>query len=465
MLPSQGGHASALDSEFSRQIPSYPPRWIKFPLTTTMSSFLERRKKRLPRLNSPAPSAPVDSPNKPEGTKSDGFAGLPQATTAWIGAIGITAGLAAAGFIGKLALQQFLGVELGNWTALDLSIFAGRWAIDTLTIVLQGTLRHPLWWGGPILLYLAPTILSFSFPLDDKRGQIAARASIVLAFLGLCYALVWCEMPTLSLNGWLTSEISHQLDKPDDGLLSGRETDLRATLLVSKMDGVANSIPSHTPGGAPSLNVCGLTGDKIPDTLRHHLKTDYPVSAAVNRLRGIYAACVIICLTSLLALYLHQVVEKPTLVDDGFRALRLFASFVLLPLVVCLVPYMYGKLIYPSTFPSVTVTYKNGDAPQAAAQADDKTKSKPNSKPAADAPAAPAPKSTKRMLIVDETDKDISLLDTDTNLPYEIQIRDRSEITNIVRYDKEDVLNIILMRGSWLPSMPVNCRVSQGVAQ
>ncbi len=403
-----------------------------------MSSFLHRRKSRAPRSDIPASPGDAHTPkaDAANDARGDGFAGLPQATSAWIGALGVTAGLAAAGFIGKLALQQFLGIELGNWTALDLSIFAGRWAIDTLTIVLQGILVHPFLWGGPILLYLAPTLVSFSFPLEDTRGQIAARASIVLAAAGLCYALVWCEMPTLSLNDWLTKEVSRQLDDPGPGIMPAREADMRTTLLASKMDGVARMIPSQQPGGAPSLDVCGLKSDQIPDRLRSHLKTGYPARAAANSLRGIYAACVIICLTSLVALFLHQVVEKPRLLDDGFRALRLSASFVLLPLVACLIPYMYGKLLYPSTFPSVTVTFNREDAAKS---------TQPGGGPA----------STPRLLIVDETDKDISLLNTQVNLPYEVEIIDRSEIKSIVRYDKEDVLNKILMQCNWLPAMRI----------
>jgi hypothetical protein len=431
-----------------------------------MSSFLERRKRRVPRPGSNASHTP-DQTAKPQvasGAKGDGFAGLPQATSGWIAALGVTAGLAAAGFIGKLSLQQFLGIELGNWTALDLSIFAGRWAIDTLTIVLQGTLAHPILWGVPILLYLAPTLVSFTFPLDDRRSQIAARVSIVFATLGLCYALVWCEAPTLNINGWLTTSIEDQFNEQGDGVLGAREDDIRTALLVSKMEGAIQlPIPEH---GTP-LMVCGLTinqipADKFPE-LRRRLKPDYPVDAAQETLKGIYAACVIICLTSLVALYLHQVVEKPTLLDDGFRLLRISTSYLLLPLVAALIPYMYGKLIYPSTFPAVTVTLKGGDA----------EKDSPGTKPAevAKSAALPTPKheskpgdsdatkpkSTPVMLVVDETDKDISLLNIDKGPAYEVEIRDRSEIAYIVRYDKRDVLNYILRKGEWLPEMPVNC--------
>jgi hypothetical protein len=399
-----------------------------------MSRFLYLRKTRVPRRDAPALAGTADSRNAEAAgdAHGDGFAGMPQATSAWIGALGITAGLAAAGFIGKLALQQFLGIELANWTALDLSIFAGQWAIETLRIILQGVLDHPFSWGIPILLYLTPTLISFTFPLHDKRGQIAARASITLAAIGLCYALVWCEMPTLSLNNWLTKKITLQLDEPDSGILSSREADMKATLLVSKMDGIALVIPSQPPGGAPSLEVCGLSGDHIPGRLRAHLRTDLPATAATSELHAIYAACVIICLTSLIALYLHQVVEKPHLLDDAFRALRLFASFVLLPLVACLIPYMYGKLIYPSEFPSVTVTFKSEDADKST-------------------PSSQEPPSTQRMLILDETDKDLSLLNTHVNFPYQVEIRDRSQIMYILRYEKEDVLNTILRNTDWMP--------------
>jgi len=339
-------------------------------------------------------------PNHKEKAPGDAFSGLPQATSAWLCALGVTAGLAATGFIGKLALQQFLGIELGNWTALDLSIFAGRWAIDTLTVLLDGLLAHPILFGVPILIYLSPTFVSFSFPLKDTRGQVAARISIVLATVGLIYALTWCEMPTLSMNNWLTVELGKQLDLPDPGLLKERESDLRLTLLVSKMDGIASQ-----------GSVCNKTGQNLPQALMPHLNSQYPAQTARSYLKYLYAACVVICLTSLFTLYFHQLVEEPRLIDDAFRAMRLFTSLVLLPLVACSVDGATGK---------------------AASSTDQRPP-------------------TPRVFVIDETDKYISLLYPEGSIPYRVEILHRDDIKSMQCYGEKDVLNTMLLQCNWLP--------------
>ena len=64
----------------------------------------------------------------PSDAATELFRSLPAGMSAWVGALQLTVLFAATGFIGKVSLQQFLGIELGNWTALDLTIFAGNWA-------------------------------------------------------------------------------------------------------------------------------------------------------------------------------------------------------------------------------------------------------------------------------------------------------------------------------------------------
>jgi hypothetical protein len=366
-----------------------------------------------------APFAPAKLPANAEGEKQievDAFSGLPLGTSAWIGALGVTAALAAAGFIAKLSLQQFLGIELGNWSAVDLSIFAGRWAIDTLSIILGHLLNHPIQFGVPILLYLLPTLISFSLPQRDRRGRIATRVSILFATCGLIFALTWAEMPTLSFKDWLISPLHDQLNDPDPGLLKSREADLRVTLLVSKMDGIAEQ-----------GTVCEKSGQELPDNLRPHLTSRYPAVTARNQLENLYAACVIICLTSMFTLYFHRTMEEPRLIDEGFRALRLLTSLLLLPLVASLIPYMYGKLLYPTTFPQVTVTLSDKDAPPVGKGTDD------------------------RLLVMDETDKDVSLLSTATSVPYMVKVLHRDDIKSMQRYGSKDVLNTMLLHDcDWL---------------
>jgi hypothetical protein len=149
-----------------------------------------------------------------------------------------------------------------------------------------------------------------------------------------------------------------------------------------------------------------------------------------------YAACVIICLTSLFTLNFHQIVKEPRLIDDAFRAMRLFTSLVLLPLVACLIPYMYGKLLYSTSFPNVTVTF-SGDAALGKAA------------PTGDHPLDSI--ATPRILVIDETDKYISLLYPQGPIPYRVEILHRDDIRSMQRYGEKDVLNTMLIQCDWLP--------------
>ena len=95
---------------------------------------------------------------------------------------------------------------------------------------------------------------------------------------------------------------------------------------------------------------------------------------------------------------------------------------MLFPLASCMIPYMYGKLIYPATFPAVTLKYTNGDI-------------------------------SKEMLLLDKTDKEVTLLnilDSDAAIVYVVQKR-RDDINTIRQYGDKDLLNVILQYCNWAP--------------
>jgi hypothetical protein len=321
--------------------------------------------------------------------------------------LGLTAVLAAAGFIGKIALQQFLGIELGNWTALDLSTFAGRWAIDTVTVILERVLDHPLTIGIPILLYFTPPLVVLSLPPKHRALRVMTYVSLGISTASLAAVLGWCEMPTLEMNDWLMSSLHDQLAKPDPGLLNARVADLKATLLVSKMDGVTAVCPVQASTDARLKN------------LQSHLQGNDPVTHARTYLNDMYAISVLVCASAFLVLYFRSPVETPAALDEWMRGVRLFVTMILLPLVSCLIPYMYGKLLYPTTFPEVTVTFADGTT-------------------------------TDSMLLMDETDKEVSLLTAKNALSYEVTVRQRDAISLMRRYGDKDVLNTILLGCNWL---------------
>ena len=110
--------------------------------------------------------------------------------SAGLAALKLTALLAVAGFIGKLAVQQFLGIELEHWTAPDLSLFAGRWAMDTMNIVVERLIFHPYLFAIPVLLLLTPPLLSFYLPHKHPALRFTTYFSIGIAAAGLLFVLV-----------------------------------------------------------------------------------------------------------------------------------------------------------------------------------------------------------------------------------------------------------------------------------
>jgi hypothetical protein len=369
----------------------------------------------------PAEGSPAQSGTKPPAKDSDG---MPAAIKAGIGALGLTAVLAGAGFIGKVALQQFLGVELGNWTTQDLGIFAGKWAIDTVAVVLSQVAAHKSAFILALILYLVPPILGLTLPPEHRAVRIAGLLSTGAATAGLLFVLVWWEMPTLSMNDWLTRDLQEQLRAPGPGLLQESEAELRLTLLVSKM----GSLASRNKLNCAVSGQGGSSGQQaLPLPLLKHLDSDNPSVTAQDSLQWLYACSVVICLGAWFTLRVSFPDNDPVPIQELFKGTRIALTFVLLPLVSCLIPYTYAKLLYPTSFPVVTLIYTNGDV------------------------------SPTEMWILDETEKDLLLLpveetqDTEDAGQYIVQTRHRDEIKRMRFYGNRDVLTTMLLPCRWIP--------------
>jgi hypothetical protein len=282
--------------------------------------------------------------------------------------------------------------------------------MDTMNIVVERLISHPFIFGIPVLLLLLPPLLSFYLPHKHPSLRFTTYSSIGIAAVGLLFVLVWCEMPTSELNGWPIQDLSVQMAPPASGQHAARVAALKAILLVSKMEGMAdqNGVVCH---------------NSAPETIKPYLKSVNPVQAAQNYLSAMYAWSVVICIAAWLILYLRPPVEEPALVDEIFTGLRIFASLILLPLACCMVPYMYGKLIYPTTFPVVTLKYTNGDI-------------------------------GKEMLLMDKSDTGLTLLLTDLNDAQGIHVvqKRREDIKSIRQYKYQDLLNTMLRQCNWASS-------------
>jgi hypothetical protein len=81
---------------------------------------------------------------------------------------------------------------------------------------------------------------------------------------------------------------------------------------------------------------------------------------------------------------------------------------------------MYGKLIYPTTFPVVILKHINGDI-------------------------------SKQRLLMDETETEIIVLSTDDSTVTVVHVR-LEDIKSMHQYEYKDLLNEILRQCKWEPS-------------
>jgi hypothetical protein len=347
----------------------------------------------------------------------------------WLGALQLSAILVAMGFIGKLSLQQFLGVETGSWSALDMSLFAGRWVADTLTLIL-GELFAPPWALLAAVAVLAtPAVLSATLPARHRWVRPATFLGIGLSTVGLIVVLCWCEMPTVQMKDWLTRSLRYQLPTLNDGAVDGRAGELRLIRLVAAMEGKAQ--PNRT--GCPQVD---------PPALKRELRYDNPTEHAQEYLQAIYTCSVLVCLLAWFTLFSHAPVDEGRLVDEVFRVVRLVVSVVLLPVASCFVPYVYAKLIYPTLLPVATVTFapekgSDGHGAKAPESGEEHEKARP---------------AKAQFLVVDTTDKEVSLISLADDPPA-IQRWPRESIQVIEQFGSEDVLNDELQKCDWLPQV------------
>lgn len=315
---------------------------------------------------------PVAAKNKPAAPASpEQMLPLP-GIRAWLGALKAVSLLAAAGFIAKLAHEQMLGIQLTDWSALDLSLFAGRWVVDTLTAVLDTLARGHYLGLIWIVLGLFPA-LAMMFAQDFPRVLRAARfAGIGVAAVALGFVIVHDEVPMFGLSNWLTDDLTILTSPAHTGRLGGREAYMRYIYFISKtsvqqsefgaMQSAALASSMNPTAPNPEAAVLDPLSLETGILFSSNVRTD-PITAedAAQLLSAWYCLAFLICALSLFTCYVFVLKGGHDLEDEVLSALYYFTAFVLLPIACALLPYMYGKLLCSADFPTATVTV---EAPQ-----------------------------------------------------------------------------------------------------
>ncbi|HWG22250.1 MAG TPA: hypothetical protein VG225_17125 [Terracidiphilus sp.] len=125
--------------------------------------------------------------------------------------LSLTAAFAATGFIAAFAREQFLGINLSDWSTQSLTVLAGRCLADSFFLVLNLAARHWVILTIVIVLIAAGvvTLRHRTFPL-----WVAPAAECVLAvplLIWLLVALITFEAPTVPLRGWIVAATSDPL--------------------------------------------------------------------------------------------------------------------------------------------------------------------------------------------------------------------------------------------------------------
>jgi hypothetical protein len=317
-----------------------------------MTSFIEESENRKPA----ATDLQVDDASAASSGPTDDL--LLPGIASWIKAFTVVGLLASVGFTAKLAHEQLLGVQLTGWSALDLSIFAGRWVIDTLTSVLNLlTIRgvYSVLFLLFALLCLAPVILIISLPPEDKTKPAAPFTALRfvtlgLTAMGLCFVILWCEIPTFALSNWLTGNLGTMLETRDNGFIGLRESRLKALFFVSKTENVASTELAR-------LKTCAFSNSAVlPANLIVDKGQFTANQLAKNNLERIYGVSVLLCANSWLALYVLARSRRRVLEDEVFNGAYVLTAYILLPIASVFLPYMYGKLIYSAELPTAVVT-------------------------------------------------------------------------------------------------------------
>lgn len=314
----------------------------------------------------PDPATDLAAPAAPENPPQ--FNPIPD-IRAWTAALQLAAVLATVGFVARFAREQLLGISLGDWTAQDLSQFAGRFALDTVLLIFRWITEHSFLHSVVLILLLIPGFFSLYCEPNHVAARITRLATTVLSGGCLLFVLVSYEIPATALNGWLATSLSRDLestaqtskpaanaspaaDTAPVSLMARGQDQLQLNFFLSKSDNILLKCAA-TPGFQLPGRLAALQKDGQPT---------FPQLADTARgtLRFQYVACTLLALVVGLTFYLQPPYKPTGRLDHVADILRFLIAYLLLPLATLLVPYMYGKLVDSTVFFTADVQFEKG---------------------------------------------------------------------------------------------------------
>jgi hypothetical protein len=315
----------------------------------------------------------------------------------WLAALKVAGVLVASGFIARYAREQFLGVSLGDWNTTTLCLFAGRCAVDSILLPLEFICSHLIWSVALILIFIILVLGIRRYRPPVLQEEILRSTASGILLLTLVFIFLYFEAPTISLRDWLIGTPPLQPITDVDTPLRSRYADICKLLLTSRLPANGN------PGASiPILSGFSMTRTQAQKTIDHS-----------------YAFCVLICSAAWIYIWIDQRsgAKMSRLRWRGTLSLVLVISTLM---VTVFIPYMYGKMIDATSFPTVDLSYL-----EAPPQCDRATVH------------------SVEMPLVYENDKVVSVVSIENGVSRIIEVP-RERLLYLHLYDRQDALSTLL---------------------
>jgi hypothetical protein len=337
---------------------------------------------------------------------------LKSGTMALLAGVSISVVFAATGFIAAFGREQFLGVNLSDWSAQTLTILAGRCVADSFFLGLNLAARHGVLVGVLLVLTGLAVVVLRRCTLPAWAAPSAECLIAIPILIWLLVTIVNFEGPTIAMRGWVLSPVGtdHQFESP----LTTAIRELHPGLSKESVNSYQSSKSPQeyvksaiSQGAEPPASAAPATGLPDPPTrtsaspgvtrlpsyyfgsqfdgpgallletssqqVAHELHAiGFPIhnrNEARNLLYSRYARAVAVCFIAALFLLLSSQRPEVKIWCDLLSVLRT-GVIAGAGIATLLLPYVYGKLIDSTLFPDCHITYTapSTDAPDGKGQ-------------------------------------------------------------------------------------------------
>jgi len=274
--------------------------------------------------------------------------------------LSVTAVFAAMGFIAAFGREQFLGINLSDWSLQTLTILAGRCAADSFFMVLNLAASHWVVLTVGVVVAGAGAVLFRHGKLPRWAGPAMEGLAGALLLVWVLTSIVNFEGPTIPLRGWVVApDFESPLDKaicelssPSDAC--NKRISKAGSAGVTRIKNYYYARHSDNPG-VLLLEATSLEAGRMLSAKGFKDRFHSPENAQ-KLLYSRYATVIVVCGLALLYVAITSRLPESRIGSDYLSVLRT-AIIIASGVSTVMLPYVYGKLIDPALFPNAFITY------------------------------------------------------------------------------------------------------------